>query len=177
MGSKTLVAAASLVLCFLWPTIVSAQTPHDAKQDAQIAQLQADVKSLTELVARQSEQVTKLEARFSTTVDAIRDQSAQTKALFEKWESVLRTLQDQSAQTHEILDAISGTDRSGNRVLKLLPIMKQSAQFRQEVSDAVHETMRQQGTVRIRNEMGTSNALLVNGQQYYIAPYATRMSL
>ncbi len=173
MGSKTLVAAASLVLCFFSPAMLSAQTDHDAKQDAQIVQLRKDLASLTDAVAKQGEQVKKLQSDFSTALQAIRDQSAQTEALFKKSDSLIQAVRDQSAQHQEILNAISGTDRSGNTVLKLLPIMKQSPQFRQEVSDAVHETMRQQGTVRVRNEMGTSNTLLVNGQQYSIAPYST----
>jgi len=103
---------------------------------------------------------------------AVKAQSGDIKELEAKFMKAMEALRDESERQREILDAISGTDSSGNRVLKLRPIMSRSPQFRQEMTDAVHETMRQQGTVRIRNEMGTTSTLLVNRQQYSIAPYA-----
>jgi len=173
MGSKTLVAAASLVLCLFSPAMLPAQTDHDTKQDAQIVQLRADLKSLTELVSKQTELVAKQGKDFSATMAVVGDQSKQIEQLKKDFDRALEVHRENQAEMKRILDTISGTDNSGNRVLKLFPIMKQSPQFRQEVTDAVHETMRQQGTVRVRNEMGTSNTLLVNGQRYSIPPYST----
>jgi len=166
MGWKTLVAAASLVLCLFSPTILSAQTDSGPKPDPQIVQLRKDLTSLSDQVAEQAKNLTAI-------TKLVEAQSNDIKKLREDFVSSLAAMQNESAGQRKILEAISSTDSRGNTVLNLLPIMKQSPQFRQEVTDAVHETLRQQGTVRVRNEMGTSNTLLVNGQRYSIPPYST----
>lgn len=166
MCSKMVVGAVSLVGFFCLPPMLSAQSNRDAEQDAQILQLRTDLKSLSDLVAEHGKNLTAI----TRTVEA---QDGAIKKLKSDFDRTVEALRNESEQQQRILQAISSTDSRGNSVLKLLPIMKQSPEFRQEVSDAVHETMRQQGTLRVRSEMSTGTNMLVNGRTYYIPPYAT----
>ena len=102
------------------------------------------------------------EAATGTEDQAVREQINQL------WEHVLEleTVQGQIAQ--EVAQADGGTllvpDIRGN--------MERSPQFREEVSNAVHDVLRQRGTLRIENQTGVGHTVrVVNlGRSVYIPP-------
>ena len=92
----------------------------------------------------------------------------QLKQDFEKnKEDVAGLIEEQ----RRILDAISTSDGQGNRMLAMNNMMSSSPQFRQEMSSAVHQSIRREGTLRVRNRTGSYQLLDVNRQRLEIPPY------
>jgi hypothetical protein len=137
-----------------------------AKPADDIQQLRADLNRLQQNVAEQGKNLTAL-------TSTVRDQSSQLKSLKADFDRVTNTVDRQIAEQRRILEAISQPDSRGTPILRLRPIMAESSDFRQEMSEAVNGSIKPQGTVRVGNEMGVSYTIRVNGQNYTVAPNAS----
>ena len=120
---------------------------------------------------------------LAAVVETLRDESVhkgefedlqnRVAVLEDKLEINLKMLTDQSARQRQILNQISRSDGNGNYAINLLGNMQQP-EFRQEFEDAVHKSIRQRGTLRIKNNMAFSQNMLINNKkQIYVPPYGT----
>ena len=66
------------------------------------------------------------------------------------------------------LDSIVQKDSQGAEVLRLSAISKKSEEFRKELSEAVHESLRKQGQVIIRNKTSESQSVLINQESHEV---------
>jgi len=128
---------------------------------------QAD--ELADLTAR----VAALEGDFSSLESKINDNASQIGKLSELVTDAFGKLADQDAKQQTILDQISSTDENGEIYITLNSIMKKSAAARQEVRNAVEQSIRSQGTLTIVNEMGTAQDIIVNRIQQHVHAGAT----
>lgn len=122
-------------------------TKDDLKEVVNRKELQTEIQKVTELVAEQDQEIKSLKSEL----DQVRSLIGQA-----------------GAEQQQILEMISRRDSQGRPILALNNIMQESPEFKQELSDAVHSTFRQSGTLRVRNMMTTAQYLNVNGRQELI---------
>jgi len=134
-----------------------------------LANLPAQADGLADLTKR----VAALEGDFNSLESKINDNASQIRQLSELVGDAFTKLQDQDAKQQTILDKISATDENGEIYLPLNSIMSRSATARQEVRNAVEQSIRKQGTLTIVNEMGISQDIIVNRTQHHVHPGAT----
>jgi hypothetical protein len=140
-----------------------------------------DMNQLIGAVNKLSQQMTALNERLdqAATSDELKQQIESLTALISEQDAELQQLKngfeqlkDMGYQLHQeqqqVLDTISRQDSQGNRVLSLRNIMDNSKDFQQEMSTAVHDSMKTSGTMRINNKTLGGKYVRVNGTQYYL---------
>lgn len=137
-----------------------------AKPADEVKQLRADLTRLSESVVEQGKNLTAV-------TNLVRDQSTQLQSLKADFDRVTDTVNRQIADQRRILEAIAQPDSRGAPILRLRPIMAESPDFRQEMSEAVNSSIKPQGIVRVGNEMSASHTIRVNGQNYTVGPNAS----
>jgi hypothetical protein len=155
----------------LLPFLARAQAPPAAGDMNQlIAAITRLSEQMTALNERMGEAVTRdqLQQEIESLTALISEQDAELKKLKDGFEQ----LKDMGYQLHQeqqqVLDTISRQDSQGNRVLSLRNIMDNSKDFQQEMSSAVHDSMKTSGTLRINNKTLGGKYVRVNGAQYYL---------
>jgi hypothetical protein len=129
------------------------------------------LEQLSAMVAQLRADSDRLERKLTGDTAALRDEVATLSRGFEELKRRTDLLTDLVNDQRAIVDAISGSDPSGNRVLSLRANMRKSPQFAREVRDAVHDSMSRTGQLFIENQMGSSYELKVNGQYHNIPAY------
>ncbi|MGO8753229.1 MAG: hypothetical protein ACLQNE_45410 [Thermoguttaceae bacterium] len=109
---------------------------------------------------------------MSRATDLVQEQDGEIKRLKAEFDRITDALHRDIEAQKEILDAISSRDSQGNPILNLRHV-RANPESREVFDKIVHDSMRQKGTLRIQNDMGSACYILVNGQQYNIDPYAS----
>lgn len=138
---------ASVAFCCV--SVVRADDPSTESSDSEVLK---ELKKLTQLVT---------------------EQDAEIKGLKQELDKMRETIRQTSVEQQIILDRISRRDSEGRPILALNNIMESSPEFKQELSDAVHKTLKVSGSLVVRNKMTTSQILAINGKQEFIAPQTT----
>jgi hypothetical protein len=121
-----------------------------------------------------SERTERVDGRFDALVGTLADQSAQISNLQSDFQKVTDNLFRQMGEQREILEAISQPTGDGSHVLALRSNMQQNPAFRQEVEQAVHDSIRRSGTLEVQNNMDVGKYLQVNGREWYIPARSER---
>ena len=82
-------------------------------------------------------------------------------------------LKEKDEEVGDILRALSRRDSSERPILALRSIMKSSEEFRQEMSEAVNESIARQGKLRVDNRTSGVQYLSINGKSHRIEPLTT----
>lgn len=84
------------------------------------------------------------------------------------------TIQRQTIERQEeFIAGISSRDSLNNRVFSIMHTMRASPTFRQEMAQAVRESLPSEGILRVENQVNAQYSLSVNGVQYRIPPLTT----
>jgi hypothetical protein len=93
-----------------------------------------------------------------------------SRAEFEALKSVVF---EQRKQLGQIGKAVADSGGKELWVPNLRQNMQAAPEFRQDMSQAVHDSLRQNGALRVQNRMNAGQYLTVNGKTEYIPPLAT----
>lgn len=179
----------SLAALLLWSSRGFAQAPQEgdlADLKTQIAQLQQSVESLAEATVTKEdlagfvsesefqERSDQVDKRIDALLETVSDQSAQIAQLRENFQKVTDNLAEQVGGQQDILEAISQPTADGSRVLALRSNMQRNPEFREEVQEAVNDSIRRTGTLEVQNNMDVGKYFEVNGRRWYIPARSTR---
>jgi hypothetical protein len=128
-------------------------TKDDLSDFVTKAELKSEVQALTDLISEQDAEIQKLRKDYG-----------EYKVL----------AQQQIAEQGQILDAISRRDSTGSPIPAIRSNMDNSRDFRREMSNAVHRSIRRQGTVTINNGTPSDQYLRVNHTEYRIPASSSR---
>ena len=99
-------------------------------------------------------------------------QQAELSEMTRQLEELQSQFQDQVARQGEILASISSAD-GDQTILPLTAIMDRSPKFTQDMTDAVHRVIKNEGTFTIENKTSTYRRVFVNRAEYGVQPGAT----
>ncbi len=95
---------------------------------------------------------------------------SQIMSLKDQMDSLQSQVNEDIERQRQILSAISTMDStSGNPIPRLSSIMENSEDFRNDVAQAVHDSLRTTGTVTINNETSTYQRIIVNDVEQGLA--------
>lgn len=140
----------------------STQASDLAKLKKRVAELETQVLQITENVNK----VSKL----------IEDQNLVLDQLRGKMDASLKLIDEQFVGQKQILDAISRPDSQGRPIVALSNIM-QSDEFREELSNAVYDSVREEGTLWVYNRTRNWQLLRVNAQLRLIRPASAPIAI
>jgi hypothetical protein len=125
---------------------------------------------MTAMNERLGEAVTKedLQREIESLTSLVSEQDAELKKLKADFEQMAELGYQLHQEQQQVLESISRQDSQGNHVLSLQSIMDNSKDFQQEMSTAVHGSMKATGTMRINNKTLTGKYVRVNGTQYFL---------
>ncbi|MBM4088420.1 MAG: hypothetical protein FJ276_03175 [Planctomycetes bacterium] len=160
------------------PNPAPAKTIDELTKDVQLLQQQvADLQAMRQLLATTSENVTTVADQVAKNTKALLDLSGEyndnltrQQVVVEDLREVVRALQEENAKQQQILEAISEMDSSGRRVPAIRANMRESADFRTEMQDAVQQSLKAQGKLTINNKTGTYQYVSVNRVDYGVDP-------
>lgn len=115
------------------------------------------------------ERVAQLEADTKALQTTVSDMGVQMREFHGQMLALTKDLSNQNAQLREIVVQI-GRQEGSIWVPAVRGNMERSPAFRQEMADVVHQTMPQQGTIRVNNQMGVLCQIRVNNQTTYDVP-------
>jgi outer membrane murein-binding lipoprotein Lpp len=132
---------------------------------------QDDVKALTTAVANLTAKVDQL----SKKVDGFVTKEHLENRLREEVEGInsrIDQLKDLVGDVSAQVDQISVATPTGKYYPNIRGNMQTNPEFRAELSQAVHESMRATGTLVVTNYTATPQQLVVNGQIYTVPPFS-----
>lgn len=142
-----------LTLCLLATApLVQAQEPAPAAAEPPSAEIR--IKTLEDRVAQLEQEMAELKSNMLT----LQDQ-----------------LQKKDDEISEILASLTERDRNDQPVLALRRIMEKSGEFRQEMAEAVNESIHKEGKLVVDNQTSGVQFLSVNGRSERIEPLETRV--
>ena len=164
------------LLVLLLPLVVRGQ---EAKSVGELSQeievLRADIKRAASDLLEMSK---KVENNTAATIEnskgierlagVINDGLTRQQELFERIDALTKLQQEQLVQQQQVLDAITQRDSQGNEVLRLSANMEKSEEFRQDMRQAVNESIQKEGDVIIHNKMPSQQRIKVNQTEYDI---------
>lgn len=156
-------------LFVLLPVAATAQqTPPAAQPANEVEQLKAKLDTALRSLADLTAQVEKNTQAIDNNLTLINEVLEKQRQLRESLEDLRQTQQEQFVQQQQVLDAIAQPDSSGNNVLRLSAAMESSPEFREDVRQAVHDSLAQEGTLILHNKMATTQEVTINRQQHSI---------
>lgn len=132
----------------------------------------ADAASQLKLV---QEQLRTLSGNLTQVVERVSEHETQIGQLRKELTELTTQIQDEIVKQQQILEAISQKDSTGNHVPRLSAAMK-STEFRQEMKQAVNDSLNTVGTLKIANRTNDFHRVIVNRVEYGI-PSGQQLSL
>lgn len=162
------IVGASL-LALLIPFTATAQEAKTVEQlDKEIQNLKTQITTTLANVSKLTEAVTKnTEATIAnkSSIDSLLDKQTE---MLQQLDELTSLQQEQFVRQQQMMESVVQQDSSGVDVLRLSANMQRSEEFRQEVRKAVHDSLREEGDVIIRNKMASSQRIKVNQTDYDI---------
>lgn len=159
-----------LVCCVLFAPAVGAAEP--APGPAPAPAVNTDVAAQLKLV---QEQLRTLSGNLTQVVERVSEHETQIGQLRKELTELTTQIQDEIVKQQQILDAISQKDSTGNHVPRLSAAMK-STDFRQEMRQAVNDSLSTVGTLKIANRTNDFHRVFVNRVEYGV-PAGQQLSL
>jgi hypothetical protein len=144
----------------------------DEPADSNWAASSEEAVDLQQLVDRFASSVDGISASIQQLTTITADQGVQLSQVKDRLVLLEEQLNENIRRQSQILEAISQPDSAGNQILRLDGIMQRSEQFRRQMSDAVHQSIRDQGEFVVVNKMDTEQSIRVNQKQYTVRPGA-----
>ena len=114
------------------------------------------------------EQLSKLSSNLSQVVGQLSEQDAEISKLKEDLKVVTDQINEELAKQQQILAAISQPDSAGRQVIRLSANME-SPEFRQDLRDAVHDSLDTTGTLRVANKTSDYQRIYINRAEHGVA--------
>lgn len=166
-------------VAILTPLLAAGQTGNDnANPEIQASETPENpVLAKLEEIQNQLNQLTNVPARVEKNEQDIKDLSGNLSNALAAIQELKETVNDlntnvrnQVARQHQILEAISTTDSQDRRVLNLAAIMETSSEFKEDVSKAVHDSLKPVGKFTIVNKTNSYRQIYVNQRPHGIDP-------
>ena len=114
------------------------------------------------------EQLSKLSSNLTQVVGQLSERDAEISKLKEDLKAVTDQINEELTKQQQILAAISQPDSAGRQVIRLSANME-SPEFRQDLRDAVHDSLDTTGTLRVANKTGDYQRIFINRTEHGVA--------
>lgn len=119
-------------------------------------------------------QVQQLGGNLTKALDQLNEQATQISQLKTDMTALSGQINDEIEKQRKILDVISRPDSSGRPIPRLSAIMDQSPDFKADMQDAVHRSLRAEGELHVSNKTSTAQTITINQQPFALAAGETR---
>lgn len=114
------------------------------------------------------EQLRTLSGNFTQVVERVSEQETQIGQLRREMTDLTTQINEEIAKQQQILEAIAHKDSAGLQVPRLSAAM-QSGEFREEMRQAVHDSLKTTGTLKIANRTNDYHRIFVNRAEFGVA--------